>query len=141
VLHKIKVDEFSIGFGPRLLEKRFKPYEEGGVNYVLRVLPFGGYVSFPRFTEEEEEEAVALPPARGGNAVATRPPIGAQGPHPPLLMYFLSLCMYFLTTGLLCCVYLLTLTSTKRFLSAQVSSPIWSQRLLCLSVFMYACVY
>eukprot|EP00962_Isochrysis_galbana_P002065 scaffold544_cov117-Isochrysis_galbana.AAC.5 len=53
-LFKMRVDEFSVGMGPALFQKRFKPVEEGGVNYALRALPLGGFVSFPTALGEEE---------------------------------------------------------------------------------------
>lgn len=46
----IKVNGFSIGFGPALLKKQFR-----GVTYSLRALPLGGFVSFP------DEEADDIP--------------------------------------------------------------------------------
>ena len=41
-LQGIRVNGFSIGFGPALIKK-----ELDGVTYALRVLPLGGFVSFP----------------------------------------------------------------------------------------------
>lgn len=40
-LCKIKIDEFSIGFGGTLIKKNIK-----GTKYTLRYLPFGGYLKF-----------------------------------------------------------------------------------------------
>lgn len=45
----IGVEEFSIGFGPKLLKWRRK-----GIDYSLRLLPLGGYV---RFVGEDEDNA------------------------------------------------------------------------------------
>ncbi len=45
----IRVDGFSIGFGPALIKRQRK-----GVTYALRALPLGGFVSFPDDDEEEE---------------------------------------------------------------------------------------
>ena len=50
VLQGIKVEEFSVGFGPKLVG--FKGKE--GVSYVLRALPLGGYVKFPENYDVEE---------------------------------------------------------------------------------------
>lgn len=47
-LCKVKVNEFSVGFGPKLLGKR-----KGETFYVLRAVPIGGYVML----EGEEEES------------------------------------------------------------------------------------
>ena len=50
-LQGIKVNGFSIGFGPALLKKEFR-----GVNYSLRAFPLGGFVSFP----DEEANDIQL---------------------------------------------------------------------------------
>eukprot|EP00286_Rhodomonas_abbreviata_P024469 CAMPEP_0181291856 /NCGR_PEP_ID=MMETSP1101-20121128/2194_1 /TAXON_ID=46948 /ORGANISM="Rhodomonas abbreviata, Strain Caron Lab Isolate" /LENGTH=420 /DNA_ID=CAMNT_0023396283 /DNA_START=271 /DNA_END=1534 /DNA_ORIENTATION=- len=52
-LQGIRVNDFCIGFGPKLLA--FKDKE--GIEYSLRALPLGGYVSFPEvYTEEKKGE-------------------------------------------------------------------------------------
>ncbi|GMH94260.1 hypothetical protein TrST_g13687 [Triparma strigata] len=52
----IKVEEFSVGFGPAVVRFQINPFrfvggeeeeEEGRVTYSLRALPIGGYVKFP----------------------------------------------------------------------------------------------
>ena len=48
-LLKVGVDEFSIGFGPKIVQKKFK-----GTMYSLRWLPLGGYCAIEG--EEETEE-------------------------------------------------------------------------------------
>ncbi len=48
----IQVDEFSIGFGPRLLSRT-----KGETRYSLRVLPLGGYVRMAGMTGLEPPEA------------------------------------------------------------------------------------
>ncbi len=48
----IHVSGFSIGFGPAILKK-----EVGGVLYAIRLLPLGGFVSFPDDQEESEYPA------------------------------------------------------------------------------------
>ncbi len=45
----ILVNGFSIGFGPAIFKRKFK-----GVTYALRVLPLGGFVSFPDDDQETE---------------------------------------------------------------------------------------
>jgi len=42
ILQGIYVDGFSIGFGPSIIQKRYK-----GITYSLRAFPLGGFVSFP----------------------------------------------------------------------------------------------
>ena len=49
-LSKVKVEEFSIGFGPKLFKKKGKETE-----YSLSLFPFGGYV---RMTGENERSEV-----------------------------------------------------------------------------------
>ena len=46
-LQGIRVTGFSIGFGPSLIEKKYK-----GITYSIRFLPLGGFVSFPDVDEE-----------------------------------------------------------------------------------------
>ena len=47
----IKVTGFSIGFGPALINKKYR-----GINFSLRALPLGGYVSFP-----DDEQGSQIP--------------------------------------------------------------------------------
>lgn len=47
----IKVNGFSIGFGPALIKQKFR-----GVTYSLRAFPLGGFVSFP----DEKESDISL---------------------------------------------------------------------------------
>jgi membrane-associated protease RseP (regulator of RpoE activity) len=84
-LLKIRVDEFALGFGPALVQKRFKPAEEGGVNYVVRALPLGGYVSFPRVAEDEEDPARKPPPRATRSSAAVVPARPAIDPADPSL--------------------------------------------------------
>ena len=45
----IRVNGFSIGFGPAIIKK-----EIGGITYSLRALPLGGFVSFPDDDKDKE---------------------------------------------------------------------------------------
>ena len=57
----IHVEEFSVGFGPKLLQRR-----HGSTLYTLRLFPLGGYNLFsplPEETDEDEENAPAPQPA------------------------------------------------------------------------------
>lgn len=49
-LSKVKVEEFSIGFGPKLLKKKGKETE-----YSLSLFPFGGYVKMTGENERSED--------------------------------------------------------------------------------------
>ena len=48
-LQGIRVNGFSVGFGPAVLKT-----ERNGVTYALRLLPLGGFVSFPDDDEESD---------------------------------------------------------------------------------------
>lgn len=51
-LMKIKVNEFSIGMGPKLFQ-----FERKGTKYTLRLILFGGYCSMEGENEESEDES------------------------------------------------------------------------------------
>ena len=53
-LNKIRVDEFKIGFGPKLLS-----WTRGGTNFGLNLIPFGGYVKI--FGENPDVESISGP--------------------------------------------------------------------------------
>ena len=79
----MRISEFSIGFGPPVLETK----QPGGtVRYVLRLLPIGGFVSFPRSlnTSRFIERGMTPPAPREGievtdpddpNLLENRPPL------------------------------------------------------------------
>lgn len=50
-LFKVKVEEFSIGFGPKIFSKKGKE-----TNYSISLIPFGGYVKMIGEEERSEEE-------------------------------------------------------------------------------------
>ncbi len=58
----IRVNGFSIGFGPSIWK-----LERGGVTYALRILPFGGFVSFP------DDDQDSLIPADDPDLLRNRP--------------------------------------------------------------------
>ena len=51
-LQGIRVNGFSIGFGPALIKRK-----RDGVTYAIRLLPLGGFVSYP---EDDGSEALSL---------------------------------------------------------------------------------
>ncbi len=53
----IRVEEFSIGFGPRLWSKT-----KNGTTYSVRLLPLGGYNLFSPLPEDDDEEGEPTPP-------------------------------------------------------------------------------
>ena len=82
----IRIDEFSIGFGPPLL--RIPANRTGGLQaaFAVRALPIGGYVSFPRAINRSSLEARGIiePGAQLANEVKDTPdllqnrPLGQQ---------------------------------------------------------------
>lgn len=50
-IFKVKVNEFSIGFGPTILKKK-----KGETKYALRLIPLGGFVSMEGEEERSEKE-------------------------------------------------------------------------------------
>ncbi len=53
----LKVDSFSIGFGPAL----WRRYSKDGIEYRLSVLPFGGYVTLPQLANIAALEGGGIP--------------------------------------------------------------------------------
>jgi len=85
--HGIRVKEFAVGMGPRLLH-----FEKNGVSYALRLFPIGGACMFDgedgRDLEETEEEKDET------DAYISRTELGKQGytlPEAPLGARFLTL--------------------------------------------------
>ena len=67
----MRISEFSIGFGPAVFQT--KP-PGGAVRYVLRLLPIGGFVSFPRYLNTTKfTERGMTPPVPQEGAEATDP--------------------------------------------------------------------
>ncbi|MEN9358823.1 MAG: hypothetical protein RL095_358 [Verrucomicrobiota bacterium] len=78
LLRGMKVERFAIGFGPKLAS-----FRRGGVEYVVGMLPFGGYVLLPQMNPGEDgkprtEDGAELPQARPGDriVVALAGPLG-----------------------------------------------------------------
>lgn len=61
----IKINEFSVGFGPKLFGRK-----KGEIDYSLRALPLGGYVAF--FGEDEEVDEKEEPRAFNNRPVWQR---------------------------------------------------------------------
>lgn len=79
----VQVDEFAIGFGPRLAG-----YRRGDTDYTLRLLPLGGFVRMAGMFPEEEGEGRHVAPGRGFNdqPVGRRMGIVAAGPVMNLIL-------------------------------------------------------
>ncbi|RFB80218.1 M50 family metallopeptidase [Methylovirgula sp. 4M-Z18] len=89
----VKVDAFSIGFGPEL----FGFYDRKGTRWRAALIPFGGYVKFfgdPNAASTQDPNALAgLTPAEravslGGQSLAKRAAIVAAGPIFNFLLAF-----------------------------------------------------
>jgi regulator of sigma E protease len=61
----IRVDEFAIGFGPRILQR-----QRGETVYAVRALPLGGFVKMPGMSELEQDD--------GGDRGFMRAPVSRQ---------------------------------------------------------------
>ncbi len=55
----IRVDEFALGFGPKLWSKKVSSEKYGDVVYALNLIPFGGYVKI--FGENPDDESISGP--------------------------------------------------------------------------------
>ena len=51
-LFKVRVNEFSVGFGPAIFKKK-----KGDTLYSVRIVPFGGYCSMEGEDEDSEDKA------------------------------------------------------------------------------------
>jgi len=94
----IKVLTFSLGFGPRLVGKRL-----GETEYVISLVPLGGYVKMLGESADEEENA-PLPPEEEARSFSHKPVLQrmvvvASGPIFNLILAMSIFCMLFLISG------------------------------------------
>ena len=99
-LSKVRVERFSLGFGPRLLGK-----EVGDTDYRISAFPLGGYVKMFGESADEDIPAALQPVSFSHQPLRRRFAIVAAGPVSNLL---LAVFVYFLIFGL----YGLTRTTT-----------------------------
>lgn len=78
----INVEEFSVGFGPRLLGMK-----KGGTDYRLSLIPLGGYVKMKG--EEEDDKTPPAPDSFAGQSVRRRAAVIVCGPVMNLLLCLL----------------------------------------------------
>ncbi len=83
----VRVERFSFGFGPLLLR-----WTRGGTEYVLSLLPFGGYVKLAGEADEGRTAAPAKPWEYRGRSVIERGGIVLAG---PLVNYALGFLLFF----------------------------------------------
>lgn len=91
---KIKVEEFFVGFGPRLWSVR-----RGETEYGVKALPFGGYVRIAGMNPFQEGPPEDLPRTFGAKPIWQRAIVIATGPVTHFVMAILFLTIYFVFIG------------------------------------------
>jgi membrane-associated protease RseP (regulator of RpoE activity) len=91
---KIKVEEFFVGFGPRLWSTR-----RGETEYGLKALPFGGYVRIAGMNPFQETPEEDLPRAFGAKPAWQRAVVIGAGPVTHFVMAFLLIAVFFMGIG------------------------------------------
>ena len=94
---KVKVQTFSLGFGPKILSRRW-----GETEYVISALPLGGYVKM--LGEENDEDTAGMPPEEversfGAQPVGKRLAIVAAGPVANLLLAVFVFIVFYMAAG------------------------------------------
>lgn len=107
-LNGIRVEEFAIGMGPKLISRVSK---KSGIRYSLRLLPIGGFVSMPGEDEESED-----PDAFCNKSVWRRMLTILAGPLTNILIGFVGM------TVLVCASSDLLSTTVLKFSDDAVSS-------------------
>jgi regulator of sigma E protease len=89
----IRVERFSLGFGPRILK-----IQKGETEYCISALPLGGYVKMSGQEDFEEGEILPLddPRAFSSKSLLTRLAVVLAGPGMNLLLPFLLMPIVFL---------------------------------------------
>src|SRR2546429_6436050 len=90
----IKVEEFFVGFGPRLWSIR-----RGETEYGLKALPFGGYVRIAGMNPFQESPEEDLPRTFGAKPAWQRAVVIAAGPVTHFLIAFLLIASFFMFIG------------------------------------------
>lgn len=90
----IKVEEFFIGFGPRLWSVR-----RGETEYGFKALPFGGYVRIAGMNPFQTPTREEFPRTFGGKPVWQRATVIAAGPVTHFVMAILFLTVFFTAIG------------------------------------------
>lgn len=86
-LNGIFVEEFSIGFGPKLLAKKW-----GSTLYKLCLLPLGGYVKMKGESPEDQGDDIIMEPdSFAAKSVSRRLSVVLAGPTMNIIMCFLLL--------------------------------------------------
>lgn len=86
-INGIFVDEFSIGFGPKIIAKKW-----GSTLYKICLLPLGGYVKMKgESPEEQTEDVINAPDSFAAKTVPQRLSVVLAGPMMNIIMCFLLL--------------------------------------------------
>jgi len=91
----VRVEAFSVGFGPRLLGIKI-----GDTDYKICALPFGGYVKMTGETPDSSQEEIAETAAPDPGAFTSHPRwqrmlIGLAGPLANFLLAFVAMAFYY----------------------------------------------
>ena len=90
----IKVEEFFVGFGPRLWSTR-----RGETEYGIKAIPAGGYVRIAGMNPFQEPTAEELPRTFGAKPIWQRAIVIGAGPVTHFIMAILFLTFYFSAIG------------------------------------------
>ncbi|MGH2572809.1 MAG: M50 family metallopeptidase [Actinomycetota bacterium] len=91
---KIKVEEFFVGFGPRLWSTR-----RGETEYGIKALPFGGYVRIAGMNPFQETPPEDLPRTFGAKPIWQRLVVIGAGPLTHFVMALLFLAIFHVAIG------------------------------------------
>ena len=85
----VRVEKFSLGMGPKLIG-----YKKGDTEYVISVLPLGGYVKMAG--ENPDEEPTGSPDEFQSKTVWQRAKIAATGPLTNIVLAFVVMPFVFM---------------------------------------------
>lgn len=91
---KIKVEEFFLGFGPRVWS-----FRRGETEYGIKALPLGGYVRIAGMNPFQETAPEDLPRSYGAKPLWQRAIVIATGPVTHFLLAILVFAVYFAAVG------------------------------------------
>ena len=93
-LFRIKVEEFFLGFGPRLWSIR-----RGETEYGVKALPFGGYVRIAGMNPFQEVTPEEYPRTFAAKPIWQRVVVIATGPVTHFVMAIVFLSIFFMAIG------------------------------------------
>ena len=81
---KLLIKKFSIGFGPKLFGIKYK-----GKEFVVSLLPLGGYVAFPQLADLKEIEGKYKIPENSKEAILIRSIVAGASLFTNIVLSFL----------------------------------------------------